>query len=189
MNSNEVVLLVLAALERLDIAYMIVGSFSSNAYGRARSTQDADIVIELGKKTISDLTAALGSDFRMDPQSVLEFNTFTTRYIAQHVASAFKIEFFLLSDEPHDQARFARRSNIAFLNSQAWLPSPEDVVIWKLRWAQRAGRQKDREDAFMVLAAQAGRLDLPYMREWCMKHGTLPLLEQMLAAMPEPEQP
>ena len=180
MTSNDVLLQVLGVLERLGIPHMVVGSYSSNTYGRARSTQDADIVIELGKHSIREIAGALGVGYRLDPQAVLEFNTSTTRYVAQHTESAFKIEFFILSDDPHDQERFRNRVNLEFLGTHAWLPRPEDVVVWKLRWAVRAGRKKDSEDAFMVLAAQRGRLDLAYMRNWCRQHGTLELLEQMI---------
>lgn len=188
MTSNQVVLQVISALQRLAIPYMVVGSFSSNTYGRARSTQDADIVIELGTRSIKEIAAALGEGFILDPQSVLEFNTLTTRYIARHSETAFKIELFLLSEDPHDQARFSKRVNVGFLGTTAWLPRAEDVIIWKLRWAVRANRQKDREDAFMVLATQSGRLDLDYMRRWCAQHGTLPLLEQMLKTLAESEE-
>jgi hypothetical protein len=49
----------------------------------------------------------------------------------------------------------------------------------------RANRQKDREDVFMVLATQRGRLDEAYMREWCDRHGTRPVLDEMLKAAAE----
>ena len=86
MTSNEVVLQVIAVLQRLGIPYMVVGSYSSNAYGRARSTQDADIVIQLGTVSINVIAGALGAGFSLDPQSVLEFNTTTVRDIYQIVA-------------------------------------------------------------------------------------------------------
>ena len=127
------------------------------------------------------------SSFLRNPGQ-LWFNTLTTRYIAQHSETAFKIELFLLSEDQHDQIRFKRRVNIGFLGTTAWLPRAEDVIIWKLRWAVRANRQKDREDAFMVLATQYGHLDLDHVRYWCAQHGTLPLLEQMLRTIAESEQ-
>jgi hypothetical protein len=185
MKANDILLHVLKSLDSLGIKYLVVGSFSSNAYGRARSTQDADIVVELGGRSVAELGAALGAGFRMDPQSVIEFNTLTTRYIAQHVESLFKIEFFLLGDDPHDQTRFARRRRVEFLGENAWLPAPEDVVVWKLRWALRAGRPKDREDAFWVVATLRDSLDIEYMRGWCRQHGTLDLLEAMIAEVDE----
>ena len=55
MNGNEAVLRAIEALEDCGIPYMLVGSYSTNAYGIPRSTQDADFVIELGETSIGDL--------------------------------------------------------------------------------------------------------------------------------------
>ena len=43
MNSNEAVIALVEALDQTGIPYMIVGSFSSNAYGVVRSTKDAAV--------------------------------------------------------------------------------------------------------------------------------------------------
>ncbi len=65
------------------------------------------------------------------------------------------------------------------------MPTAEDVVIWKLRWA----RPKDIEDIRNVLLVQSreGNLDWTYMREWCAKHGTLARLEEIVAGLPKPK--
>ena len=185
MMSNEIVVHVIRVLEQLHVPYMLVGSYSSNTYGQARSTQDADFVIELGERSVAELGRALGNQYTIDPQSLVEFNTMTTRYVAQHVSSAFKIEFFLLSGDEFDKSRFERRVRIPFLDGQAWLPRPEDVVVMKLRWSMRAGRQKDQLDAANVLAAQRETLDMDYIRNWCDKHGSRHLLEEILAKIPQ----
>ena len=184
MNSNEIVAQVIQSLDRLGIPQMLVGSYSSNMYGVSRSTKDADFVIQLPNDSTRSLAAILGADFRLDPQAVLEFNTFTTRFIVSHIASAFTIELFLLSDDPHDQERFKRRVRVAFLDGTAWMPTAEDVVIMKVRWAQRGKRAKDMEDAYNVLVVQRAKLDLPYIRRWCDLHGTRQLLEDLLAKVP-----
>lgn len=184
MNSNDIVAQVIRSLDRLSIPNMLVGSYSSNMYGVSRSTKDADFVIQLPNDSTSSLAAILGADFRLDPQSVLEFNTFTTRFIVKHVASAFTIELFLLSDDPHDQERFKRRVRVAFLDGYAWMPTAEDVVIMKVRWAHRAKRMKDAEDAYNVLVVQRGKLDLDYVRRWCDLHGTRHVLDDLLSKIP-----
>lgn len=47
---------------------MLVGAFSSNAYGYPRSTNDADIVIEYQDGILSKIGKALGDDFKLDPR-------------------------------------------------------------------------------------------------------------------------
>jgi hypothetical protein len=74
-------------------------------------------------------------------------------------ASPFTIELFLLSDDPHHQERFRRRVAVEVFGRTVWMPTAEDVIIQKLRWA----RPKDLDDARGVLAVQAGRLDRAYL--------------------------
>jgi hypothetical protein len=55
----------------------------------------------------------------------------------------------------------------------------------KLRWSKQGKRTKDIEDVQSVLAVQAGKLDMGYVRQWCDVHGTRELLEKTLAEIPE----
>ena len=54
----------------------------------------------------------------------------------------FSIELFLLSDDAHDQERFARRRREQIARPRRLLPTVEDVIITKLRWSH-AGRQTE----------------------------------------------
>ena len=179
-HANQIVLGVVEALDAASIAYMLVGSFSSNLYGRPRSTQDADFVVQMDAADVAALRQRLGPDFQIDPQMSFETVTATTRYIIRHRSTAFKVELFLLGPDPYDDARFSRRQKVDFAGRSVWVPSPEDVVITKLRWSQAGQRSKDVVDVAGVLAAQSARLDVAYMREWCDRHGTRKLLDELL---------
>ncbi len=135
MNANEAVLAVLDALEACGLPYMLVGSFSSNTYGIERSTKDADFVVELGSRSISQLLPHLGPNFQLDPQIRFETVTGTTRYDMRIKENPFTIEFFDLSQDPHDQERFRRRQSVEMLGRTVWLPRVEDVIVTKLRCA------------------------------------------------------
>jgi hypothetical protein len=180
VNSNELVVQVIAALEQCSIPYMLVGSYSSNAYGVARSTQDADFVIELADRSPTELFERLKPEISFDPQMRLESVTMTSRWVGRSSTLPFKIELFLISDDAHDRERFRRRREQPFLTQTAFLPTPEDVVIQKLRWFLRGRRAKDLDDCRNVIAVQAQTLDFPYLRRWCDTHGTRELLEQLL---------
>jgi hypothetical protein len=169
-----------AALEKLQVPYIVVGSFSSNLYGIPRSTNDADFVVELGTIPVTALAAEMGPDFQLDPQMSFETITATMRHRLTHQGTGFVIELFLLSDDPHDRERFSRRIKGDVGGRQAFVPTAEDVVITKLRWSLGGGRLKDVEDARGVLAVQQGRLDLDYVRQWCDRHGTRELFENVL---------
>jgi hypothetical protein len=178
--SNDIVLRVIRSLEQLGIGYMLVGSYSSNAFGIARSTQDADFVIEIGDRQISALFATLAPDLTFDPQMRLESVTMTSRFVGRHAATGFKVELFLLSDDPFDRERFRRRQRTPFLQSIAQLPTPEDVIVQKLRWFKQGARAKDLEDAANILAVQQGKLDIDYMRRWADQHNTRETLDRLI---------
>ena len=190
MTAVDFVKQVVDALETLGLAYMAVGSFSTNVYGKVRSTKDADFVVEMGGTSVARLAQQLGRDFELDPQMSFETITATTRYRFRHRASVFMVEIFLLSSDPHDQQRFARRVQGDIGGRNTFVPTADDVVIQKLRWSKHGQRLKDVEDVRGVLAVQAGKLDLDYIRRWCDQHDTRSLFEQLLVESRrfEPEQ-
>jgi len=161
-----------------------VGSFSTNHYGIPRSTADADFVIELESHTIGQIARQLGPDFKLDPQMSFETVTGTLRYEVRVTGIPFKLEFFLLSRDPHDRERFARRVSKTVLGRPVWLPTAEDAIITKLRWALLGHRSKDRDDARDVLAVQGDALDWDYIHAWCDRHGTRALLDEVRRSIP-----
>ena len=183
MSSLEATAVVLDAFEALRIPYMLVGAFSSNAYGIARSTKDADFVVQLEEGDLTQLMGRLGSDFRLDRQLQMEMITGSVKNVITFQPTKFDIELFRLSDDEHHQERFRRRQRhpVSELNREAWIPTAEDVVIQKLRWQRR----KDLDDAINVLAVSAKMLDWEYLERWTAIHGTRGLLHQLRDELPD----
>lgn len=182
--SDESVLAMLDILEQSGTDYMVVGSLSVNAYTFPRSTQDADIVIAIEPSQVAGLLAQLRRVFRIEPQMSFETVTGTMRYIVDSLKTGFKIELFLLSNEPHDRARFDRRARVSVEGRSSFVATAEDVVITKLRWSRHGARSKDVDDARNVIASQADSLDWNYIHHWCDQHGTRALLDQIRASIP-----
>ena len=178
--AESIAVRVVDALDGCRIAYFLVGSFSSNYYGIPRSTKDADFVVQLPGPVGDDFLGVLGGDFEADPQLSFETNTGTYRQLIKHKPTPFKIEIFLLSTDSHDQMRFQRRVQVALFGRQLWLPTAEDVIITKLRWA----RGRDKDDARGVIAVQGDKLDWPYIEAWCGRHGTTTLLAEIRQSLP-----
>jgi hypothetical protein len=184
VTGNEATLAVVDALEACGIPYMLVGSYSSNVYGIERSTQDADFVIEPGDASLADVGRRLAPAIRIDPQMGFETVTMTRRFVATVADSPFKVELFLRGDDPHDQERFRRRLPVDVLGRRVFIPTVEDVIVTKLRWALLGGRAKDREDARDVIAVQGDRIDWDYVHAWCERHGTRGLLDEVRRSIP-----
>lgn len=186
MTPNQAVLKVIAALERHGIAYMMVGSYSSNEHGVARSTMDADIVIEMDNADVAAVFRDVLPEVRFDPQLRLESVTLTPRYVGKLGNGEFKIELFAVNgNDPFDVMRFSRRRAAPFLGGTAYLQTAEDVVVQKLRWFSIQRRMKDIEDAKVVLAVQWDRCDHRYIGDWCEKVGASAVLDQLRQELQE----
>ena len=89
----------------------------------------------------------------------------------------------MMIDDPCVLSQFHRRRRMASaqLQRETWLPTPEDVIVQKLRW----GRNKDLDDARDVLAVQGPEtLEMAYIEYWCARHGTLLRLQEALDGIP-----
>ena len=179
MTLEELVRRLVEALDIAGIEYVLVGSLSANFYGVSRSTQDADIVVSCSATRVAELVKVLGDEFERDPQLAFETVTATNKCLLRVKKTGFQIEVFFLSDDEHDQRRFARRRQVAMFDCQAYVLTVEDVLITKLRWLLLAGRSKDEGDIRGVLRMQHDRVDWPYVESWCDRHGTRELLERL----------
>ena len=187
MKLDSHALTVIDALLAEEIPFLVVGSYSSNVYGIPRSTKDADLVIELRDKSVLSLNKHLPQSFHLDPQLRIETATGTTRNVISIDGTAFLIELFRLSQDSHDQERFHRRIKATVEGRDVWIPTAEDVVITKLRWAYHLARSKDIDDVRNVLALRQTRLDWDYLHRWTLEHGTEKLLAEVMMDVPPPE--
>jgi hypothetical protein len=183
MSSDEISRSVVEILNRHRVAYMVVGSLSTNFHSTIRSTKDADIVVQSDLGGIARLIADECATLRLDPQLGFESVTATTKIILRAEQEEFEVELFGLSDDPHDQERFKRRICVDWFGLPMWMASAEDALITKLRWANQIGRAKDIADAQNIVGVSGDNLDWPYIEHWCDQHCSRPLLEKIRAEM------
>ncbi len=177
---DEAVAILLDVLNKEKVPYMIVGSFSSNAYGEARSTKDADFVVKLEPGKRESFFDQLPPEFEVDYQVIFETITGHTRQIIKIPSIPFEIELFDLSEESFDQSRFSRRLKTTMLDKTVWLPTAEDVVVQKLRWAKLGNRPKDFLDALGILKVRKDGLDWSYISKWCDQLDISDKLEELM---------
>jgi len=182
MTAWDGVRAVLDALTAADIPHMVTGGLVANAHGIARSTKDADIVIQVDGADFAAFERALPPDISLDPQISFETITGSRRQILRVSGTEFTIELFFLSADPHHRERFARRiwKHLPDLDRDGWMATAEDMVIQKVRW----NRDKDRDDATSILGVQGDALDFPYIERWCREHGTLERLAELRRKIP-----
>ena len=176
---------VIDACESARVEHMLTGAFAFSMYGIPRSTKDVDVVLDFKiGDSIPQVVERLSSLVHFDSQVQFDTLTWGKRMVGTAKQSPpFKVELFELFDDPFVVEQFARKRRIFSpqLARHTWLPTPEDVVVQKLRW----GRNKDLDDARDILAVQGvENLDMAYVEKWCAQHKTSNRLTAALAAIP-----
>jgi len=96
---------VLAALDRLEVPYVIGGSIASGTHGLPRQTNDVDIVADLTSDVARALCEALGAAFYADSDTAAHAVDTGRPFNVIHLRSAYKFDIF-----PARQDRFARQA-------------------------------------------------------------------------------
>ncbi len=185
MTVEELAMKVIAACEVEKLDHMITGAFAYNYYAIPRSTKDVDIVVDVtGEGKISRLINRLEPEIEFRGQVQFDTLTWGKRHIGRPVEnSTLEVELFELFDDAFVQSQFHRRQRLVVpqIAMETWIPTPEDIVVQKLRW----GRAKDLDDARDVLATEdPDTLDMPYIENWCAVHNTTERLHAALARIP-----
>jgi hypothetical protein len=182
----EVSLLVIDALDALDVPYFIGGSLASSVHGFIRTTMDVDLIADLRMQHVEPLVQMLGGAFYIDAAAIREAIRQHRSFNVIHLETMFKVDVFVRKTRPFDQAQFERRVFQALATDparSAYVASAEDTVLSKLEWYRMGGEVSDRQwsDIQNVLQVQRGRLDLEYLRRWATQLGVPDLLERALA--------
>ena len=172
----------IATLESAGIPYMISGSLASSIYGRARATNDADIVIDVTSKDVAVLMDAVaGTEFYGSPAAAQEAVTNRTMFNVIDPVTGAKIDFIVRKNRPFSVAELERRRRLPFNETEAYFASPEDVILSKLEWAQLGESERQLTDASHVAIAYAGQLDVAYLRYWAGQLGIVENVEKVLS--------
>jgi hypothetical protein len=168
MSQRELLSRIIQVLEGAGVPYMLTGSLASSLQGEPRATHDVDLVIDIDATDSGRVTQALSAlDVYVDANAVSEAVRHRSSFNIIDLETGDKADFWLLTDEPYDQQRFARRSSVRALGLDLMVSSPEDTILMKLRWSAKSGGSERQEtDARHVYELQAGSLDEAYLNEW-----------------------
>lgn len=185
MTIEQLAAAVLDACEQAGVDHMLTGAFAHGLYGIPRSTKDVDVVLSLASgDPIQEVVTRLAGVVEFERQVQFDTLTWGKRLVGESSGNPpFKVELFELFDDSFVQSQFHRRRSLFSeqIQRETWLPTPEDVIVQKLRW----GRAKDLDDARDVLAVQGPEtLDMAYIVHWCGHLDILSRLEQALASIP-----
>lgn len=188
MNDEDpvaaVVLRVARALEKAGVEYMVGGSVASSLYGEPRSTQDIDFAVTLDETSLPALIAALGSDFAVDEEMVIDAIHHRRSANIFYLPFFMKVDLFIRAGTEYDQQEFARKATVEPVPGEPlFASSREDNLLWKLRWFRMGGEVSDQQwrDVLGILRLGDASLDLAYLERWSEAHGVSDLLERAIS--------
>jgi hypothetical protein len=159
---------VLALLSENQIDYMITGSLVSSIQGEPRATHDFDIVVNITRPDIpAFIKAFLPPGYYISESAIEDAIQHKSMFNLLDTTEGDKADFWILTDEPFDQSRFARKYEEKILGLSMKISAPEDTILMKLRWAKLSGgSEKQFTDALRVYEVQYINLDQNYMEAW-----------------------
>jgi hypothetical protein len=186
VSQPELLKLVAGRLESDRIEYMVTGSIASSLQGEPRSTHDIDIVVALpgdAAPLAARLKAAFPEpDFYLDESAAREAIAARSMFNLVDLRDGDTVDFWLLTDDPFDRARFDRRYLETFEGTRLAVSRPEDTILMKLRWAAMlGGSEKQSTDALRVYEVQHGRLEESHLDRWATTLGVTDALSRVRA--------
>ena len=174
MNQEAFFETVLRALEGCRVPYMIAGSVAAMLYGEPRLTNDMDVVVELAPEQVEPLLALFQGDDYDAPSAEFARAIVATggAFNIVHVASASKVDLIVRRHNEFAVHEFSRRRPLPFTEEfEAFVATPEDVILSKLLFYREGRSEKHLIDIAGVLRVSAGQIDEQYIESWVLRLG------------------
>jgi hypothetical protein len=182
MGPYELLEIVVKALDRLGIPYLVTGSIAAIAFGEPRLTNDIDIVAGVEKSHVPDLLAAFPAEqFYVSEDAIRDAIRYRKQFNIIHPASGLKIDIIIRENSAFNDSRFNRIRRIKPGESfEANFASPEDIIIMKMRYFRDGGSEKHLRDIAGIMKISGAEIDRAYIHDWAARMGLSDILELVL---------
>jgi hypothetical protein len=170
------------ALDRLGIAYAVVGSYASGAWGEPRMTRDIDFVIRLAADQVDSLCAAFPDvSFYVSRSAAAEAVERRSQFNVIHPASGNKIDFMVLGTGDWPDSQLVRRTKVTFQpGATGYVAAPDDVILGKLIYYRDGGSEKHLRDIRGILKISGDFLDRDYLARSAVQLGVADIWHAIL---------
>lgn len=166
--------------------YAIGGSLASSLLGEPRSTVDIDLAIHITPEDGVGLIEALAAGpYYVPSETALKALRTAGSFNVLHEDSVYKIDIFVLGDNPLDRGQIERRILLELPGDpelRLWVTSGEDQILRKLDWYRRGGEVSDRQWRDVIGLIELGPdLDFDYLRSMAEDTELSELLKRAIA--------
>ena len=171
---------VIEKLESKNIPYMVVGSVASMVYGEPRMTHDMDMVLDIPPEKSFQLSSLFPpEEFYCPPIEILKSEIIHRgQFNLIHQNTGIKIDIIIRKNTEHGKTEFQRRKKVLlWKDKQAFLATPEDIIIKKFSFYKEGGSERHLRDIRGILAES--EVDKKYLNGWLKKLGLFSLWEKL----------
>ena len=191
MEQIDILRHAIEALERMDVPYLVVGSFASIAYGESRFTQDIDIIAAFQLKHVKELLMAFPPhEFYLSEAAIQDAIRTSSQFNVIHPSSGNKIDFILPRADEWATVRMARGRPVRLLpDRDVMTAAPEDVILGKLWYFSQGGGDRHLRDIAGILRVTGDGVNRVEVERWARKLGYLEIWQQIVAKVEAPDAP
>ena len=188
LGFSDFVNLIIEALNKAGVEYMIGGALAVWVWGEPRMTLDVDLVVSIPIEAVPELSRELKLREMLVPEDIILDRILDEQgdvpINAIHPYIGLKAELFILREgDELRQSAFARR-RVAGLGGQigeVYVHSPEDLIIYKLWYFSLSQQSKHIRDIVSILRSRPEELDYEYLGEWLSRMNLDSLWDEMQA--------
>ena len=167
MDQTELLRHTIGTMNRLDIPYLVVGSYASSAWGETRYTSDIDLVIELRRDQIKPLCLSFpGPEFYVSEAAAQEAVTYRKQFNILHPVSGCKVDLMIARDDLWSRSQMQRGRVGQVDDFSVRFCSPEDTIISKMRYYREGESPKHLRDIAGVLRIQGDAVNREDIARW-----------------------
>lgn len=173
MEAPEVFRRTVEFFESAKLDYFVTGSIASMFYGEARMTGDVDMVVDLRVSDAMELCRGFEDRdrFYYSEEAIAEAVQSAGQFNIVDSSQDFKVDFVQMH-EGFDEGRMARRKRAEpFPGLEAWISSPEDVILKKLEFYKMGASDKHLRDIAGMLRVSGPQLDRSFLEHWALRLG------------------
>jgi hypothetical protein len=181
MEQYELLLFVVACLDKLKIRYFVTGALASIAYGEPMLTNDIDVVVDMSlSQNDAFISCFSEEEFYFDVHSMRTAVNRRSQFNIIHPESGLKVDVIIAKKDDFDQSRFARIKKLLVSETKtADFASPEDVIIKKLLYYKEGRSEKHIRDIAGMLKISSELIDRAYITSWAKRFDVSEIWEEL----------